>query len=208
MSPAEDYFVVVEPDIGSSSQEDVGANIATFQVLHPRDVNLVQEEVAALAEADLPEDVYGLALADIYIREDLLADAIDTLEPLVSAGSELFEVYQTLGDLYRYVGLNLLAEARYEQAITLATANQDIEGRSATQAGLAEVKVMLAQPEQVAIDLLTQALAGYEATLTGYEATVLEAEEELEEEVKKALEEELLLQIQAVQERLNELTGV
>ena len=206
LSSAEDYSVVVEPNVGSSSQEDAGANIASFHVLHSWDVSLVQEKIEALSKEDLSEEAYRLALADIYIHEDLLADAIDTLEPLVSGGSELFDVHRTLGDLYRYVGLNLLAESRYEKAIILAAAHEDLEGQADSQACLAEVKLMLARPTEVAVGLLNQALVKYRETLASYETLALKGEEALEENIRNELEEELQERIQDVEERLEELT--
>jgi len=78
-------------------------------------------------------------------------------------------VYLSLGDLYRFAGLNSLAEKRYQEAITLATASQDQEGLALAQAGLAEVKVMLGQREQAA-PLFSQALAGFQALGDGERA--------------------------------------
>ncbi len=122
----------------------------------------VEAEIQALAQQQLSQEAQLLALADIYIREELLSEAIATLESLAKTKSKIIAVYQNLGDLYRYVGLNSLAESRYQQAIALATSSQDREGLAMAQAGLAEVKEMLGKRDQ-AVQLLRQAQTGFEA---------------------------------------------
>ncbi|MGC9528464.1 MAG: tetratricopeptide repeat protein [Limnospira sp.] len=161
LTPGVEYRVIVEADNGASSQLDVGAETATFERLYPEDLEIVETDIAQIREQEFPEETEALSIADIYIREDLLAAAIDTLEPFVASGTETLEVYQVLGDIYRYVGLNLLAEERYERSIEIATAIEDIQGLADARSGLAEVKAMLDQPE-AAIKLLTQAQSGYE----------------------------------------------
>ncbi|NEQ48389.1 MAG: tetratricopeptide repeat protein [Leptolyngbya sp. SIOISBB] len=178
LTPGLEYRVIVEADDGWSSQLDAGAETATFELLYPEDIENLQADIVKLAEAELSGEAQALALADIYIHEDLLADAVNILEPLVVSGTNTFEVYQVLGDIYRYIGLNLLAEERYEQAIAIASTNDVPEGIANAQAGLAEVKVMLDQPD-AAIDLLTQAKNYYEALEDAERAE--ELEERLEE---------------------------
>lgn len=109
-----------------------------------------------------PEEVQALTMVDIFFEEDLDSEAIAILESLVQSGSQMVQVYQLLGDLYAHEGLNLLAQERYEQAIELAIASENIEGQAKAQAGLAEVMIMLGKREQ-AIRLFNQAKAGYEA---------------------------------------------
>lgn len=157
-----EYRVIVEADNGRSSQLDAGAETAMFEVLYTEDIENLQAEIAKLTEAELSGEAEAFALADIYIREELFVDAVNTLEPLVASSSNTLQVYQDLGDIYRYIGLNLLAEERYEQAIAIAITNNIPEGIANAQAGLAEVKVMLDQPD-AAIDLLTQARDRYKA---------------------------------------------
>ena len=161
LTPGVDYRVIVEADTGASSQLDVGSETATFELLYPEDLDLVAADVAQIREQGFPEETEALAIADIYIREDLLAEAIATLEPFVASGTQTLEVYQALGDIYRYIGLNLLAEERYERAIAIATSNEEIQALADARSGLAEVKVLLEQP-QAEIDLLIQAQSGYE----------------------------------------------
>ena len=179
------YRVIVETDTSRSSQEDGVEAPLTFRLLYKEDIESVQADIAELVEKGLPEDTQALTIATIYSREDLFTAAIDTLEDRVASGTNSLEVYQDLGDLYRYVGLNLLAEERYEKAIEIASSNNYIEELANAQAYLAEVKVMLNQPE-AAVELFTQAIAGNR---------ILEDEERLEE-LQERLEE--------VQEQLEE----
>jgi len=160
LQPTEEYLVVVEAD-GTSSQLDKGGEYK-FRLVYPYVAQRVQEKIQAIAQLDVPEEAQALTMVDTYFKEDLDSEAIAILESLVQSGSQKVQVYQLLGDLYAHEGLNLLAQERYEQAIELAIASEDIEGQTKAQAGLAEVMIMLGEREQ-AIRLFNQAQAGYEA---------------------------------------------
>ena len=155
-----EYQVIIEADNGPSSQLDEGSETATFELIYPEDWEIVQTAIANISEQNISAEIQALALANLYIREDLFAEAIDTLEPFAAAETNTFGVYQKLGDIYRYIGLNLLAEERYQQAINIALAEGAIEGLADARSGLAEVKLMLDQKES-AIELLTRARDGY-----------------------------------------------
>ncbi len=170
----EEYLLVIESNNGKSSQLDEGANLSGFQLLSPEGIEQVKAETQALAQQQLSQEARTLALANIYIREELLSEAIATLESLAKTKTTIIAVYQELGDLYRYVGLNLLAQSRYQQAIALATASQDAEGLAMAQAGLAEVQEMLGKRDQ-AIQLLRQAKTGFEALGDSERVTELQA---------------------------------
>ncbi len=159
LQPGKDYLVVVEAD-GTSSQLDKGGEYR-FRLVYPEVVQRVQEKIEAIAQ-DMPEEVQALTMVDIFFEEDLDSEAIAILESLVQSGSQMVQVYQLLGDLYAHEGLNLLAQERYEQAIELVIASENIEGQAKAKAGLAEVMIMLGKREQ-AIRLFNQAKAGYEA---------------------------------------------
>jgi hypothetical protein len=61
----------------------------------------------------------------------------------VRQGSQTPAVYCLLGNLYSYVGLNLLAEARYLKVVDLLKATSDPEGLAAVHAGLAKVYTVM-----------------------------------------------------------------
>lgn len=156
-----EYRAIVEAENGRSSQLDEGATIATFELLYPEDVQIVEADIAKLEGEELSPEARSLTIADIYIREELFADAIAELEPFVASETNTYEVYQDLGNIYRYIGLNLLAEERYDRAIAIASANDDSEGTANAQSGLAEIKVLLDDPD-AAVELLRSAKVGYE----------------------------------------------
>ena len=157
----EKYLVVVESNNGQSSQLDEGASLSAFEILAPEAIQQINAETQTISQQELSSEAKTLAVADVYIREELLFEAIQTLEPLAQGNTGMIAVYQNLGDLYRYVGLNLLAESRYQKAIAIATSNQDTEALAIAQAGLAEVQEMLGKRDK-AIQLLQQAKTGFE----------------------------------------------
>ncbi|MDJ0597989.1 MAG: tetratricopeptide repeat protein [Crocosphaera sp.] len=158
----EEYLVVIESNNGKSSQLDEGASLSTFEILAPEAIQQINTEIQAISRQELSSEAKTLAVANVYIREELLSEAIQTLEPLAQRNTGIIAVYQNLGDIYRYVGLNLLAESRYQQAIAIATSSQDTEALAMAQAGLAEVKEMLGKRDQ-AVQLLQQAKTEFES---------------------------------------------
>ncbi|HAG80809.1 MAG TPA: hypothetical protein DCL61_06480, partial [Cyanobacteria bacterium UBA12227] len=117
LQPGKVYSVIVEADNGTSSQWDEGATDSGFKLVYPDVAERVRTKINDIAQSELSPEAQALAMADLYFEEDLVSEAIATLEPFVKAGSTTVQVYQMLGDLYRYSGLNLLAKERYEEAI-------------------------------------------------------------------------------------------
>ena len=159
LEPGWYYSVEVEADNGASSNSDQGAAKAGFEILFPEDLELLQADLTDLNPA-LSEEGLALSLAGLYLREDVLAEAIAVLEPFVEAGTENLLIYQTLGDLYSYVGLNVLALERYDQAQTLAIASNDVVADALAKLDLAEVNLTLGNQRE-ALRLLLQAKLVY-----------------------------------------------
>ncbi len=156
------YLVTVEADNGSSSLQD-GGGILGFELLNEYDIQDVQAEAARIAGlGELTEEQRAFALSEMYSREGLMANAIATLEELVEQGSQTALVFRMLGDLYAEVGLNLLAEARYERASELFASTSDRYALTATQDGLARAKLMVGK-NQEAERLSTEVIAEYQA---------------------------------------------
>lgn len=178
------YLVTVEADNGSSSLQD-GGGILGFELLDEYGIQDLQAEAARIAElGELTEEQRAFALAELYSREGLMANAIATLEALVNGGSQTALVYRMLGDFYGEVGLNLLAEDRYERASEMFASTSDRYALTATRDGLARAKLMLGE-KQEAEQLSTQVEAEYRALGDEPSATVLEqrlAEAESEKE--------------------------
>ena len=154
------YSVEVEADNGASSHADQGAAKSGFQLLFPEDLELLQANLNDFNPM-LSEEGRALFLAGLYLREDVLAEAIAVLEPFVEAGTENLLIYQTLGDLYSYVGLNALALQHYDQAQTLAISSHDVVAEALAKLGLAEVNLTLGNGRE-ALRWLRQAKLVYE----------------------------------------------
>ncbi len=176
------YLVTVEADNGSSSLQD-GGGILGFELLREYKIQKVEAEEAKISKfEDRTEEERALTLAELYRRENLTAQAIATLETLVEQGSRTALVFRALGDLYTEIGLNLLAEARYEKASELFASTSDRYALTATQDSLARVKLMLGK-NQEAEQLSAKIIAEYrelgdEQSATGLEQRLVETAEE------------------------------
>ncbi|MBD2001430.1 tetratricopeptide repeat protein [Leptolyngbya sp. FACHB-541] len=127
------YSLVVETDTGRSSSEENIADLG-FNVFNSNTVQTQVEEIEAL---ELPNEAKTVILvSDVYIPNELTAEAIATLESLVEQNSQSPLVYRLLGDLYLRSGLQLLAQERYQQAADLAQIAQNLEERVDAQFGL------------------------------------------------------------------------
>ena len=167
------YSVEVEADNGASSNSDAGAANSGFELLFPEDLELLQAELNDLNPA-LSEEGLALSLAGLYLREEVLADAIAVLEPFVQAETENLLIYQTLADLYSYVGLNSLALQHYDQAQTLAIASHDVVAGVLAQLGLAEVNLTLGNRRE-ALRWLAQAKSVYEGIEDKQQAAIIQS---------------------------------
>ncbi|MDJ0687571.1 MAG: hypothetical protein QNJ41_03590 [Xenococcaceae cyanobacterium MO_188.B32] len=178
------YLVTVEADNVSSLQD--GGGILGFELLDEDTIQEVEEKAAKIAELeDRTEEERALTLAKLYRGENLTAEAIATLEALVEQDSQTALVFRMLGDLYTEVGLNLLAEARYEKASELFASTLARYALTATQDGLARTKLMLGKMQE-AERLSAQVIAEYrelgdEQSATGLEQRLAEAASEEEQ---------------------------
>jgi tetratricopeptide (TPR) repeat protein len=125
---------------------------------------------ARITDLGLSSEAETFALAELYAGHGLIAEAIEILEDLVKDGSQQTAVHQALADLYKDIGLLLLAEPRYLEAAKLAEARGNPEAQAAIQASLGEVYVTLNNTNE-AIRWLTQAQAGYEVLGDGQRAS-------------------------------------
>lgn len=155
-----DYLLVIQADTGASSQEEELPDLG-FSLLDENEATLVRDTVEQLVNLDLADEAKSLALVHLYRGYELRAEAIASLEVLVKQGSQTAAVYRILGELYREVGLNRLAQKHYLKAIELA-GTEDVEGQAIAAEGLGKVYVAIAN-QQEAIRCLTQARDRYEA---------------------------------------------
>ena len=121
----------------TSSTKDEGKGLG-FYLLDENEAQQIRE-LAANVKQELDGEAQALALAHLYQENDLMMDAIATLETLIKQGSQTTGVYRFVGDLYREVQLSQLAEVRYFKAIELAKNSHDLIGQAMAQSSLAEV---------------------------------------------------------------------
>lgn len=118
LQPERLYEVIVQAD-----NDKVGS--ATFTMLSESEdeqIRKLEQQIAGLK--NVPKDEQALALAYLYQGKRLFAQAIKTLEA-VKKESQKVRIYQILGDLYLQVKLPNLAKSEYEQALQLATNDQE-----------------------------------------------------------------------------------
>ena len=161
LQPGGHYLLMVKTEKGVSSMaEPLAKTGLEFSILPAERAKRVRAEVAAIAQQPWPPDSKALALAQLYVRYGLIADAIDTLEASASQGSQTAAIYRHLGALYlHHLGLVPHAKPAYEQALALAD-DHDLDTRTAAQEGLGQIQAALGNPA-AARHWLTQALAGY-----------------------------------------------
>jgi Tetratricopeptide repeat len=148
-----------------------------FNLLKIEDAQRVLTEIEAVNRQDLPDEGKTLILAEIYLKNKLIAEATDKLEDLVKRETKTAAVYYTLGELYGQIGLLDLALNRYLQAIELAKAANDIEAQAQAKTRLAAVYNAMGNFKE-AINWLTQAKAEYETL--GYQQQINEIEQQLQ----------------------------
>ena len=178
------YSIEVIADTGVSSNADEGAAKSGFELLFPEDLELLQADLNDL-NPSLSEEGLALALAGLYLREDVLAEAIAVLQPFVQDGTDNLLIYQTLGDLYSYVGLNALSLQHYDQAKGLAVANHDVVGEALAKLGLAKVNLTVGNQSE-ALRLFVQAKLLYESLEDKRQVAEIQRQIDLLEAVNRA----------------------
>ncbi|MBD0363728.1 MAG: tetratricopeptide repeat protein [Coleofasciculus sp. C3-bin4] len=143
LKPVEEgYLLTVEADNGEKPAK------ATFSLLNENNTQRVRVAADRIASQNLPEDAKALALADLYIGQELIAEAVEVLEASVVKGSQTAAMYHTLGDLYGQMELLSQAEKYYLKAFELAMTANDIEGQGAAAARLGEVYAAMGNSEE------------------------------------------------------------
>ncbi len=160
LQPGVTYLLLVEDDNGKSSQDEDMVGLG-FWLLAENKAKPIRTHTKRIFGLNLSDEAKAFAQAQLYAGQNLTAEAIEILESLVDQGSKQAVVHQTLADLYAQIGLILLAEPRYLEAIELAQSQENIETVSDSQANLGNIYTELDLKSE-AIEQLTQALSGYE----------------------------------------------
>jgi len=160
LEPGASYLLVVEDDAGKSSRDEgsVGLGFSLLSEDEAAEIKKQREQIMAL---DLSDTARNFALAQYYASQGLIAEGIEILAEMIEAGSKEAAVHQSLANLYVEIGLFLLAEPRYVEALGLAEDEGDIERIADIQAGLGQIYLKLGNTDR-AIERLTEAQASYE----------------------------------------------
>jgi tetratricopeptide (TPR) repeat protein len=102
-------------------------------------VERVKSEVGAIDKQVPNENAQKLAIANLYLNTNLIAEAIEILENIQKAGVETPPINRALGDMYlEKLQLVPQAEVYYSKAINTAKPD-DIEELTAARYGLGQV---------------------------------------------------------------------
>ena len=172
------YRLIVEAEIDSNTTISSTQESERVQSLKLIDgetatkVNLAKENIE---QQQWDEITKKLAIANLYLQDELVSEAVLILEDLVKNSSATRAIYRQLGDLY-FQKLLLVPQARdyYLRALTLSG---DLEETTVIQEELSRVYRSLGEKEE-AIKWLNLAKAGYES-LGDYEQV-----EELNQQLK------------------------
>lgn len=160
------YSVVIKAEGCTSSKcssEDDDSQAGTgFTLVTEAEAQQIRSNAQQLVKQDLSDEARALTLADFYAEQELMSDAIQTLEALAKQGSKTVAVYQMLGEFYERVDLSLLAKGRYGKALELARVDRDVTAQAATKVGLARVFWGLGSKE-AAIRNLKEAQSAYKS---------------------------------------------
>lgn len=171
LQPGEIYSISVKANNSPVLAQEI------FNLINIEDAQRILTEIEAVNRQDLPEAGKTLILAEIYLKNKLIAEATDKLEDLVKRASKTAAVYYKLGEIYGQVGLIDLALNRYLQAIELAKTANDIETQAQAQTSLAAVYSAMGKFKE-AINCLTQAKTAYETL--GYQQQINEIDQQLQ----------------------------
>ena len=149
LEPGKFYDVRVVADNKMASTDEDDGQYSWFIVLEEEEAKTLEERVGAIERLENPEGE-GLVLAYFYRGNELNAEAIQVLEGLIESGSQTTTVYQLLGDIYRQVGLSLMAKEVYQQGLALTVEEEMSEVKAMMQWGLGVVEYLLGNRDEAA----------------------------------------------------------
>lgn len=120
LQPGATYQIIVYSDNEASSLDEDTQGL-DFTLLDRTRAIQVRQEIAQLQLQQLPDTAEALALAHLYSKHGLFAEAIATLESLIENGTQTAAIHRILGELYEQVGLIPLVSAySYQRSVPSA----------------------------------------------------------------------------------------
>jgi hypothetical protein len=161
LKPGASYKLIVETNQGISSESAVGEGDIEFSLLDDREVEKVKDKVGAIEKQVQHPAAKKLAIFQVYLNYNLIAEAVETLESLSQAGVSTPPIYRNLGSLYLdKLQLMPQAEFYYDKAIKAAK-NDDIEELTEARYGLGLVNSAMRKNRE-AIGYLQLAKDGFQ----------------------------------------------
>lgn len=179
LQPGVPYSLVVQSDNLAISTTDT-ASSPEFRILRDAERSVVQTKIPSLPSSKLLMPAVALGLSDFYhyytlppaaepayrLSEAeaetyrLTAEGIETLLPLIKAGTSSPSVYRMMGNLYWQTGLVQPAIVQYRKAIELGKKPEALEDLTEAQFRLGEIYVAIGDHSQ-AIEWCERAKQGY-----------------------------------------------
>lgn len=129
------YKLIVEADNKASSSDEKIAGLG-FRIVNATKIEKISMDISYINSQNWSEITKVLSIANIYTSYECFAESILVLEGLVQP-SKTIEVYRQLGDLYRLIGLSLIAGRYYHMAIS--SEGKNIFELAAAQDGLGRI---------------------------------------------------------------------
>jgi tetratricopeptide (TPR) repeat protein len=136
LQPGINYCLEVATDIQTFSSPKGPEPHLQFQILPPDQAQPIQSNLESLANQRLSAEALGLAQVFCYRSFELRAEAIETLEALITASCKIPAVYRSLANLYQETRLLTLAKEPYLTGVALAQAQEDLETEALISAEL------------------------------------------------------------------------
>ncbi|MFM9267231.1 hypothetical protein [Tychonema sp. BBK16] len=139
LKPGANYKLIVVANTGASSEDAVGEGDTEFSLLDQGEVERVKSEVGAIGQKVPNQNAQQLAISNLYLNTNLIAEAIEILEGLQKTELEATPIYRSLGDLY-LERLQLIPQAEsYYSKVIQAAKSDDIEELTVARYGLGQV---------------------------------------------------------------------
>ena len=163
------YKLIVEPIYSQDREDKSQPAEVVFKVISEADDQQIEAKVQFIRNQNLSMEETELTIAQLYINEQLIIEAIKILKDIIDKNSQTIEGHQLLGDIYFNNVKDIdLADKYYQQALELAQNLSDQNGQaeayiSLARLSLARLKIIHNSSLDEAINKLKEAHKIYQA---------------------------------------------